>query len=190
MFSCISPVLITSPKRLPATGATVFSCTTPSYQNFSCMNVTYVTTLKISCKLPASQMLHLAVFLFDRFFALKFSCCQQAAVISCCRRNCLLCRLSISHPQSTDRKDSTPCTPASGGQPPRAYMNFHHRTSSFFRLKNDFCRIRLSENKHTILCCHTNEPSPAMQANCPPLAGAEGVDWISPSLPPPFQSSP
>ena len=95
-------------KQVAPTGATVFSCTAPSYQNFSCMNVTYVTTLKISCKLTTSRMLHLAVFLFNGVFALKFPCCQQAAVISCCRHNCLLCQLSISHPQSTKQQNSTP----------------------------------------------------------------------------------
>ena len=125
-------------KQVAPTGATVFSCTAPSYQNFPYKNVTYVTTLKISCKLTTSRMLHLAVFLFNGVFALKFPCCQQAAVISCCRHNCLLCQLSISHPQSTKQQNSTPrsgsraspCTPASGGQPPRAYMTFQHRTSS------------------------------------------------------------
>ena len=34
--------------------------------------------------------------------------------------SCLLCRLSNPHPESTSRKHSTPCTPASGGQIPHA----------------------------------------------------------------------
>ena len=77
-----------------------------------------------SCRLP-----------FQQVFCAKIPVLSANGCNFCCRCNCLLCRLSISHPQSTDRKDSTPCTPASGGQPTRAYMNFHHRTSSFSNQK-------------------------------------------------------
>ena len=120
-------------KQVAPTGATVFSCTAPSYQNFPCMNVTYVTTLKVSCKLLTSQMLHLAVFLSNRFFTLKCPCYWRdeflvVGVIVCC------VGFQFSTP-GYSKKDSTPCTPASGGQPTRAYMNFHHRTSSFSNQK-------------------------------------------------------